>query len=129
MKNIVHEQVSTGAQAVLAELWSTSFAVADMIQAAQTISVQAQHALRQAAEGGSWRVRITLAGVAHWLRSLGRVAQPQWDEAKPDIAPYLETLDSGFGRLQAVRHCAQFSRTPVAWDHASMPPGSQAPHW
>lgn len=85
--------------------------------------------LRQANEGGSWRVRVTLAGVAHWLRSLGRVAQPDWDAARPDIAPYLETLDSGFGRLQAVRHCAQFSRTPVAWDHPSMPPGSQPPRW
>lgn len=85
--------------------------------------------LKQQAEGGSWRVRITLAGVAHWLRSLGRVAQPQWDEAKPDIAPYLETLETGFGRLQAVRHCAQLSRTPVAWDHPSMPPGSHPPRW
>ncbi|MEX8193197.1 CoA transferase [Comamonas guangdongensis] len=85
--------------------------------------------LKQAAEGGSWRVRVTLAGAAHWLRSLARVDQPQWQETRPEIAPYLETLASGFGRLQAVRHCAQFSRTPVAWDHSSMPPGSQPPRW
>lgn len=85
--------------------------------------------LKQQTEGGSWRVRITLAGVAHWLRSLGRVAQPQWEEVRPDIAPYLETLETGFGRLQTVRHCAQLSRTPVAWDHPSMPPGSQPPRW
>ena len=88
--------------------------------------------LKQATEGGSWRVRVSLAGAAHWLRGLGRVAQPQWQEAKearPDIAPYLEILDSGFGRLQAVRHCAQFSHTPVAWDHPSAPPGSQPPRW
>lgn len=87
--------------------------------------------LRQAREGGSWRVRVTLAGVAHWLRTLGRV-QPKadmWEQERPDISPYLETLDSGFGRLQAVRHCAQFSRTPVAWDRPSVPPGTDAACW
>ncbi len=85
--------------------------------------------LRQAREGGSWRVRVTLAGVAHWLRSLGRVEQPQWKEEKPDITPYLETLDSGFGQLQAVRHCAQFPRTPAAWDRPSVPPGTDEARW
>lgn len=87
--------------------------------------------LRQAREGGSWRVRLSLAGVARWLRSLGRV-EPVADigqQAKPDVMPYLETLDSGFGRLQAVRHSAQFSHTPAAWDYPSMPPGSAAPQW
>ena len=87
--------------------------------------------LRQATEGGSWRVRVTLAGTARWLRSLGRVevASEEWTQARADISPYLETLDSGFGRLQAVRHCAQFSRTPVAWSHPSMPPGSNPARW
>lgn len=87
--------------------------------------------LRQATEGGSWRVRVTLAGVAYWLRSLGRVAVEagDWDQPRADIGPYLETLDSGFGQLQAVRHCAQFSRTPAAWDHAAMPPGSHPALW
>jgi hypothetical protein len=72
-------------------------------------------------------VRVTLAGVAHWLRSLGRAA-PDARE-RPDIAPYLETLDSGFGRLQAVRHCARFFFFFLAWDHPSTPPGSQPPQW
>lgn len=89
--------------------------------------------LRQAREGGSWRVRVTLAGVVHWLRDLGRMLPDTYADtgaqARPDITPYLETLDSGFGRLQAVRHSAQFSHTPVAWDHAAMPPGSAAPQW
>ena len=87
--------------------------------------------MRQATEGGSWRVRITLAGTARWLRSLGRVqvAADEWEQPRADISPYLESLGSGFGQLQAVRHCAQFSRTPAAWNHASMPPGSHVPRW
>ncbi|MEG0446443.1 MAG: CoA transferase, partial [Comamonas sp.] len=47
----------------------------------------------------------------------------------PDITPYLETLDSGFGQLQAVRHCAQFPRTPAAWDRPSVPPGTDEARW
>ena len=87
--------------------------------------------LRQATEGGSWQVRVTLAGVARWLRSLGRVevSADEWLSPRTDIRPYLESLNSGFGPLQAVRHCAQFSRTPVAWDWPSMPPGTHAPRW
>ncbi len=83
--------------------------------------------LRQREQGGSWRVRVSLAGVAHWLRSLGRDAGQ--DQARPDIAPCLEALDSGFGRLLAVRHCARFSRTQPAWDRPGAPPGSDAPLW
>ena len=76
-----------------AQLTLTGFLLAFGIQAAL---------LRQATEGGSWRVRVTLAGTARWLRSLGRVevASEEWTQARADISPYLETLDSGFGRYE-----------------------------
>jgi hypothetical protein len=87
--------------------------------------------LRQAREGGSWQVRVTLAGVARWLRGLGAVEVPDgdWDQPRPDIAPYLETSDSGFGTLRAVRHCALLSRSAPGWQRRSMPPGSDAALW
>jgi crotonobetainyl-CoA:carnitine CoA-transferase CaiB-like acyl-CoA transferase len=87
--------------------------------------------LRQATQGGSWRVRVTLAGTARWLRSLGRldVAAQAWNQPRADIRSYLETQNSGFGQLQVVRHCALLSRTPAAWGHPAMPPGSSAPRW
>ena len=102
--------------------YSAGFLLAYGIQAAL---------LRQAREGGSWQVRVTLAGVARWLRSLGPVAvQAQdWDQLRPDITPYLETVDSGFGRMRAVRHCALLSRTAPGWERASVPPGTDAPNW
>ena len=88
---------------------------------------------RQATQGGSWQVEVTLAGVGHWLRSLGRVAGGLATQA-PDIAPYLEDSLCGFGkpgagRLRAVRHAAVFSATPAGWDRPSMPPGSHPPLW
>lgn len=102
--------------------YSAGFLLAYGIQAAL---------LRQAREGGSWQVRVTLAGVARWLRSLGPVAvqAQEWDQPRPNIRPYLETMDSGFGRMRAVRHCAVLSRTAPGWERASVPPGTDAPRW
>jgi crotonobetainyl-CoA:carnitine CoA-transferase CaiB-like acyl-CoA transferase len=82
--------------------------------------------LRQQAQGGSWHVKVSLAGVAQWLRSLGRVLP---SAQLPPVEPYLQTWPSGYGTLQALRHAAQFSRTPARWLRPSMPPGSHEPRW
>jgi crotonobetainyl-CoA:carnitine CoA-transferase CaiB-like acyl-CoA transferase len=84
--------------------------------------------MRQQHEGGSWHVRLSLAQTGHWMRSLGRV-ENGFSISKPDIEPYMETSQSGFGELSAVRHSAQLSRTPAAWTRPSMPPGSHQPIW
>ena len=89
----------------------------------------AQAALaRQATEGGSWHVRVSLAQTAHWLRGLGRIegglATPM-----PAIDAYLQTEASGFGELVALRHAAQFSRTPARWTRPSCPPGTHPTVW
>ena len=84
--------------------------------------------LRQQREGGSWHVQVSLAQTAHWLRSLGRVGDGL-SAARLPVARYVETVDSGFGRLGTVRHSAQLSRTPARWTRPSMPPGSHPPAW
>ncbi|KQW54073.1 CoA transferase [Variovorax sp. Root411] len=83
---------------------------------------------RQRQEGGSWHVQVSLAQTGHWLRGLGRVPDGL-SAPKPDLQPYVETSDSGFGRLAALRHSAQLQRTPAAWVRPSMPPGSHPPVW
>ena len=84
--------------------------------------------LRQMNEGGSWQVRVSLAQTGQWIRSLGRVPGGL-DAAWPDRLPYLETSQSGFGELVAVRHSAQLSRTPTQWTRTSVPPGTDPPVW
>ena len=83
---------------------------------------------RQALEGGSWHVRLSLAQTGHWIRNLGRMANG-FAVTNPDRAPYLETATSGFGELVALRHSAQFERTPTRWARPSMPPGTHPPVW
>jgi crotonobetainyl-CoA:carnitine CoA-transferase CaiB-like acyl-CoA transferase len=83
---------------------------------------------RQALEGGSWHVRLSLAQTGHWIRNLGRV-ENAFAIARPERAPYLETAASGFGELVALRHSAQLERTPARWARPSMPPGTHPPIW
>jgi len=83
---------------------------------------------RQAREGGSWHVQVSLAGVGQWLRGLGRVADGLAAQ-RPAIEPFLVSEPSGFGRLVGVRHAAEFERGPTPWRLPSMPPGSHRPEW
>ncbi|CAM3765209.1 CoA transferase [Bordetella bronchialis] len=89
----------------------------------------AQAALaRQATEGGSWHVRVSLAQTARWLRGLPRVANGL-AAPMPGLDGYLEETASGFGQLVAVRHAARFSSTPAKWLRPSVPPGTNPTVW
>jgi crotonobetainyl-CoA:carnitine CoA-transferase CaiB-like acyl-CoA transferase len=85
---------------------------------------------RRVTEGGSWHVRVSLAQTGQWIRSLGRidglgVPDPGFD----DVRDRLYEVDSGFGRLTAVRHAAVLSETPARWERPSVPVGTHAPQW
>jgi len=84
--------------------------------------------LRQAREGGSWHVRVSLAGTGRWLRSLGRVANG-FECAKPDLVALSEPFPSGFGSLRTLPHPVRFDDAPVRWRRPSVPPGSDPPAW
>jgi CoA-transferase family III len=87
--------------------------------------------IRQANEGGSWLVRVSLAATGRWLWDLGRVADgfscraPSRDE----VADLLEDSRSPFGSMRAVRHAAQLSETPAAWLRPAVPLGTHPPVW
>jgi crotonobetainyl-CoA:carnitine CoA-transferase CaiB-like acyl-CoA transferase len=86
---------------------------------------------RQAREGGSWHVQVSLARIGRWLWELGRVADgfAQEDLKSEAITLFVEEAASGFGPLQAVRHAAQMSRTAASWSRPAMPLGSHPPQW
>jgi crotonobetainyl-CoA:carnitine CoA-transferase CaiB-like acyl-CoA transferase len=87
--------------------------------------------LRRAEEGGSWLVRVALAGTGQWLRGLGRVENgfACADPRQEDVGDLLETGPSGFGMLTAVRHAAQMAETPARWERPAVPPGAHAAEW
>lgn len=87
--------------------------------------------VRQAREGGSWHVRVSLAQTGRWLWQLGRLDHGLATlDIKPDAAaPFIETSASGFGTLQAVRHSAMLSKTPAHWSRPAVPLGNDPPKW
>ncbi len=88
--------------------------------------------MRQARDGGSWHVRVSLAQTGRWLWNLGRL---DGGLNTPDLtgeavhAAFIESMPSGFGMLQAVRHSALLSTTPAQWSRPAMPLGSHPAHW
>lgn len=87
--------------------------------------------LRQAKEGGSWHVRVSLARTGHWLWGLGRVdgglSTPE--PGRDAVSPFIEQMPSGFGTLRAVRHAARLSITPAAWTRPAVPLGNHPAVW
>jgi crotonobetainyl-CoA:carnitine CoA-transferase CaiB-like acyl-CoA transferase len=86
---------------------------------------------RQAREGGSWHVQVSLAQTGRWLWNLGRVAGglDTRDLTGEAVTRFIGEADSGFGALQAVRHSAILSKTPAFWARPAMPLGSHPPQW
>jgi hypothetical protein len=86
---------------------------------------------RQAREGGSWHVQVSLAQTGRWLWNLGRVADGlnTRDFTGEAVAPFIEEVGSGFGALRSVRHSAILSKTPAFWARPAMPLGSHPPQW
>jgi crotonobetainyl-CoA:carnitine CoA-transferase CaiB-like acyl-CoA transferase len=86
---------------------------------------------RQAREGGSWHVRVSLAQTGRWLWNLGRVADgfKTEDLTADAVSPFVEEAASGFGPLRAVSHSALLSKTPAFWARPAMPLGSHPPRW
>jgi crotonobetainyl-CoA:carnitine CoA-transferase CaiB-like acyl-CoA transferase len=86
---------------------------------------------RQAREGGSWHVRVSLAQTGRWLWNLGRVEDglAQADLKSDTIAPFMEDMPSGFGTLNAVKHSAILSKTPARWARPAVLLGTDKAQW
>src|SRR5215813_6215529 len=84
---------------------------------------------RQAREGGSWHVRVSLAQTGRWLWNLGRVTDglKTPDFYGEEVKPFVAELPSGFGTLHAIKPSAILSKTPAFWARPSMPLGSREP--
>jgi crotonobetainyl-CoA:carnitine CoA-transferase CaiB-like acyl-CoA transferase len=86
---------------------------------------------RQAREGGSWHVQVSLAQTGRWLWNLGRVADGLGirDLTGDEVMPFIEEIPSGFGALRSVKHSAILSKTPAFWSRPAMPLGSHPAQW
>jgi crotonobetainyl-CoA:carnitine CoA-transferase CaiB-like acyl-CoA transferase len=89
---------------------------------------------KRATEGGSYEVKVSLAGVMRYLRSLGQyegnTGFGRKDFKRPqDVQEYLETRQTGLGELQAVKHAARIQGLDVGWEHMPKPLGRDEAVW
>jgi CoA-transferase family III len=83
---------------------------------------------RRAIDGGSWRVRASLARTRHWLERLGRIDAT--DIAEPDVpADLLLDLDTPTGPVTLVRPPGSLNETPPYWATPPVPLGHDEPTW
>ena len=88
-------------------------------------------------EAGPWRVDVSLAGVMKYLRSLGQYPGATGfvvaDYTTPGDVPadYMETRDTGFGVMTAVKHSASLDdgKMQVGWVVMPKPLGLDDPTW
>jgi len=89
----------------------------------------------RAVQGGAWQVDVSLAGTMKYLRSLGQYPgnsgfQCNDYKQQADVpAEYLETRETGFGRMTAVKHSAKIIGCEVGWDIMPKPLGSDSAEW
>jgi crotonobetainyl-CoA:carnitine CoA-transferase CaiB-like acyl-CoA transferase len=89
----------------------------------------------RANQGGSWRIDVSLAGMMRYLRSLGQYPgatgfQARDFEKQEDVPEeYLETRETGFGTMKAVKYGATIEGLQVGWDIMPKPLGSDKPEW
>ncbi|KAG0652966.1 L-ornithine N(5)-monooxygenase [Hyphodiscus hymeniophilus] len=89
---------------------------------------------KRAVEGGSYAVDVSLAGVMSYLRSLGQYEGKTgfecWNPSRPEeVEGYLETRDTVFGELRAVKHSAAVEGAMPGWDVMPKPLGSDQAKW
>ena len=75
--------------------------------------------------------RARVAGADRPMDPQSRTHRRAWrpDPGFDDVRDRLYEVDSGFGRLTAVRHAAMLSETPARWERPSVPVGTHAPAW
>jgi len=90
---------------------------------------------KQATEGGSYEVNVSLAGTMKFLRSLGQYEglsgfQCEHYKTQDDVpAEWLEERESAFGLIKAVRHSASIKGMDVGWEIMPKPLGSDQACW
>ncbi|KAF1847535.1 CoA-transferase family III [Cucurbitaria berberidis CBS 394.84] len=89
---------------------------------------------KRATEGGAYEIKVSLSGVMKYLRSLGQYDGKTGFERKnlndlKNVREYLETRQTGFGELSAIRHAAKIAGVEVGWETMPKPLGSDAPVW
>jgi hypothetical protein len=88
--------------------------------------------LRRIREGGSWQVEVSLCATAMWLQSLGKIETTkvpgEWNPGA-GLDGYLQSCETGQGRLDHLGPVVRMSKTQPAWHRPPPEAGADKPVW
>jgi len=89
---------------------------------------------RRAREGGSWRVRVSLARTGKWIVDRGLldaalIADVPKELAQQEITRITQHTPSPLGLIRHLAPVAHLSQTPPRWAKPPVPLGHDAPAW
>lgn len=86
---------------------------------------------RRAHEGGNYHVQVSLCQTANWIISLGVDLDRSQAQSlhSATLAPWMETVETNFGRLTYLAPVVQLSATPGRYPRPVVPLGYDAPAW
>lgn len=84
---------------------------------------------RRAAEGGSWRVTVSLSQTSMWYLRLGYDLDRARASGHGDLERLMEGCDTPYGRMRRLRPALRMSGTPPRWAIPSVPLGIGKPVW
>lgn len=89
---------------------------------------------RRVREGGSWRVRVSLARTGQWILDRGlldaaAIAGLPRELPEAEIARLSQETKSPFGVVRHLAPAARLSETPPRWVRPPVPLGHDAPEW
>jgi crotonobetainyl-CoA:carnitine CoA-transferase CaiB-like acyl-CoA transferase len=84
---------------------------------------------RRAAEGGSYKVSVSLCRTGMWIRALGANLDPTGATGLGDWRSRTAETATKFGRLRHLLPVAEMSRTAPHWDLPPAPIGTHAAEW
>jgi crotonobetainyl-CoA:carnitine CoA-transferase CaiB-like acyl-CoA transferase len=89
---------------------------------------------RRAREGGSWRVRCSLARTGQWIAERGllaaaAIADVPKELPEDEIARFSMETVSPLGTIRHIRPVAQMAETPPRWERPPVPLGHDTAEW
>jgi crotonobetainyl-CoA:carnitine CoA-transferase CaiB-like acyl-CoA transferase len=89
---------------------------------------------RRAREGGSWRVRASLARTGQWIAERGlldaaTIADVPKELPDAEIARLTTETASPLGAIRHIKPVAQMPETPPRWTRSPVPLGHDEPEW
>ncbi len=128
--------LAAGEGSLDAPIMASTFTLNDYLGAYLAAAGTNSALLKRAREGGSWHVKVSLAGASTWVQMLGQMQAQYWQDGSKGVAqlpdPLPEELTvtrTAYGEIEHPSPIPQYSETPSYWEIPPEPAGASDPVW